>query len=426
MAAPSDKGVTPVRRSACGLTPFFVCIFDELQENNTVNKTPIGLTLALAAGTTAVAVPVAAVAENFGEALTGGSPLLDMRLRYEAVDDSVNADARALTLRTRLGYRTGNWNGFYGLGEYEDVRVIGGVDSYAPQRSGHATVADPEVTELNQAYLGYTGFADTEIRAGRQRIILDNARFVGNVGWRQNEQTFGALSVVNTGIEDFTVTYAFIDKINGILTTFDANVSDHILNVRYSGFEPATITGYGYLLEDDDSGAENDTWGIRLKGAHATDAGPRLLYTAEFATQDTNSNDASYGFLEGGLAISGVTVKVGYELLGSDDGAYGFQTPLATKHAFNGWADQFLATPANGLEDLMFSMGGKVAGVELLAVYHDFSADEGGADYGTELDLLAVRKFGKRYALGLKYASYDADTWKTDTDKLWLWAQLKL
>ncbi len=371
-----------------------------------------------------LAVP--AHAGNLTEALAGGTPSLDMRLRYEGVDDSINKKAKAATLRTRLGYATGDYHGLSAYGEFEDVRIVAGMDDYAPVKSGYATVADPEVTQLNQAFLSYTGLQDTGIKLGRQRLILDNARFVGNVGWRQNEQTFDAVSLRNTSLTDITLTYAFLDKVNGILTKFDADVSDHLINVKYTGLKAVKLTAYGYLLKDDDSSAKNDSYGLRAKGKSALGDTGKLLYTAEFATQSTDNNDANYGFLEAGIAMQGITVKLGYEVLGSDGGAYGFQTPLATKHAFNGWADMFLKTPDNGLQDLMLTLTGKLGGVKLLAVYHDFSADEGSDDYGSELDLLAAKKFGKHYQLGLKYASYQADTWKSDTDKIWLWGQLKI
>ncbi|MFQ5488139.1 MAG: alginate export family protein [Gammaproteobacteria bacterium] len=363
---------------------------------------------------------------TLNEALVSGQVKLDMRLRYETVDDSTNKDAKAGTLRTRLGYQTGDYQGFFVFGEYEDVRAVAGLDDYAPEHSGYATVADPEVTQLNQALMGYRGISDTLIRLGRQRLILDNARFVGNVGWRQNEQTFEALSLVNTSLPHTTLSYAYLDEVKGILEKFDANVSDHLLNASYSGFQALTVTAYAYLLEDDDSNAENDSYGLRLKGGKGLAENTKLLYTAEFARQSTNDNDANYTFLEAGVQYRKVTAKLGYEVLGSDDGAYGFQTPLATKHAFNGWADMFLSTPGDGLRDLMLSAGGKMAGIKLLAVYHDFSADQGGDDYGSEIDLLAAKKFAKRYQLGIKYASYRADNWKTDTDKLWLWGQLRL
>lgn len=381
----------------------------------------------LAACAMAVAFEIPLVhAGTFDEALTGGKANVNMRLRYETVDDSTNDDAEALTLRTRLGYMTGDYNNFSAFAEFEDARVALGIDDYAPQNTGFATVADPEVTELNQAFIAYQGPSGTTGKLGRQRIILDNARFVGNVGWRQNEQTFDALSIVNTSLADTTITYAFLDRVNGITTSFDADVSDHLLNVMYNGLDIGAVTAYAYMLEDDDTDATNDTYGVRLSGATQVSEGNKVLYTAEVASQSTDDNDALYSFFEGGMNFSGVTAKLALEVLGSDDGAYAFQTPLATKHAFNGWADKFLATPANGLQDLMVSVGGMVAGVKLLGVFHDFSADEGSADYGKELDLLAVKKFSKRYTVGAKLASYDADSFSADTDKFWLWGEMNI
>lgn len=60
------------------------------------------------------------------------------------------------------------------------------------------------------------------------------------------------------------------------------------------------------------------------------------------------------------------------------------------------------------------------AGMKFVAVYHDFSADEGNADDGTELDWLAVKKFNKTYTGLVKYADYSADTFSKDTSKIWL------
>ena len=108
-----------------------------------------------------------------------------------------------------------------------------------------------------------------------------------------------------------------------------------------------------------------DTYGIRFSGS--TQAGDtKLLYSAEFASQSSESVssnfDADYLMLEAGAVFKGVTAKVGYEELGSDNGAYGFSTPLATLHKFNGWADQFLGTPAQGLVDTSVTLAGKLAG----------------------------------------------------------------
>ena len=53
--------------------------------------------------------------------------------------------------------------------------------------------------------------------------------------------------------------------------------------------------------------------------------------------------------------------------------------------------------------------------------FHDFSADTGGGDYGSELDLSAGRKLGDRYNLLLKLAMFDADDASyVDTTKIWV------
>ena len=104
---------------------------------------------------------------------------------------------------------------------------------------------------------------------------------------------------------------------------------------------------------------------------------------------------------------------------GGDDGS--FNTPLATLHKFNGWADRFLATPADGLRDAFLSVGAKLGRWNLVGIYHDFSADSGGASWATELDAQVVYTAPWKQKIALKYARYDADEWAWDTDKIWLW-----
>ena len=82
----------------------------------------------------------------------------------------------------------------------------------------------------------------------------------------------------------------------------------------------------------------------------------RLLYTAEVAKQGPYAGgdsriDASYYRLGTGVRHGDYSVRVDREVLTSHDGVYGFQTPLATKHPFQGWADQFLLTPREGIRD---------------------------------------------------------------------------
>jgi len=362
------------------------------------------------------------------KALTEGAGSASLRYRYEVVDqEKMTEEAGASTVRTRVGYKTGELSGVTGYVEFEDVRVVGSqrFNSTANGLGQYPVVVDVESTELNQGFLSYKAGEETLVKAGRQRIILDNARFVGNVGWRQNEQTFDAVMVSNKSLSDTEVKFAYLGNVNNIKAQ-NADIKGQLLNVSYSGMSAGKLTGYGYLLDYENSTADTQTLGVRFSGKQKA-GDVKVLYTAEFATQSDyadapNTVDADYTLLEAGVVAAGVTAKAGYEVLGGD-GVYGFATPLATGHAFNGWADKFLATPKSGLQDTYVSVMTKVSGVKLLGVYHTYSADEGSDDYGSEINLLAAKKLSKHYTMGVKYASYDADSHLLDTDKLWLWAQ---
>lgn len=381
----------------------------------------------------ALTAPAIVVAGGFEEALTGGNATLDIRYRYEYVDQSNSLkNAEASTVRSRLGYGTGDFYGVMGYLEFENVTVIGAEDynSGTNGKTGYSVVADPEGSEVNQAYFAWSALSATQIRYGRQRITLDNQRFIGNVGWRQNEQTFDALDIVNKTLPDTVITYAHLtnaDRINGSR----AKMGSDLVNIAFSGWSVGSLSAYAYLLDYDKAASQStQTFGLRFTGGSKVGDGGKILYTAEYAQQsDYGKNPASfnlnYMLAELGGMWSGVTAKLGYETL-EGDGTNSVQTPLATLHAFNGWADQFLTTPANGLDDAYISVGGTVAGLNLLGVYHDFSADKGGGDYGTEWDAQVMKKISKIYTLIAKYAAYSAGNaaGKVDTNKLWLVGQV--
>ena len=382
-----------------------------------------------------------AIAADLTKAITGGTAKVDVRYRYETVDQdgifALDNNAIASTIRTRLGYETGVFNGLTAFVEMENI-ADAGADDYAPENPGYPVIADPTLTELNQSWVQWagmtsewTGLPTTKVKVGRQRLILDNARFVGNVGWRQNEQTFDAVSVTNDSIDKLSLSYAFLDKRHTITGT-KGEMDSHLLNAKYAGLPIGAITVYSYLLDFDvGAGTDTQTYGLRFDGNADLTSRVKGLYTAEYATQsdyqDSTNIDTEYALAEGGLAYKGITAKVGYELLAAADGGIAaFSTPLATLHVFNGWADKFLVTPATGLEDIYVSLGGALMTVNLSAVYHEFSADEGSVDFGTETDVQALKKFGKTYALGTKYAAFNTDSSPTyrDTDKFWIWGEL--
>lgn len=394
--------------------------------------------ISIAMLSTAMCFDVSVAADNITDAITSGKTSVDMRLRYESVEQENSLkDASAMTLLSRISYATGDYKGFSATLGMEDVRIMG-EDEYSVPVTGYnsgvySVIADPEVTELDQGFIRYaSGMA--EVKYGRQVITHDNQRFVGHVGWRQDRQTYDGLRVSVMPADNMKVDYSYITKRNRIFAeAADVDSKDSLLNLSYkSSF--GKLSGYAYLLElDNNTDNALDTYGLRLVGD--TGANDQYSYSLEYASQESKTGstkyDAGYMLAEGAIKLSGLNVKLGYEVLGSDDGAYGFSTPLATVHAFNGWTDQFLTTPDQGLVDLYISLGGKFAGGKWLAVYHDFSADESTStvdDLGDEINLLYAKKFGKVYTAGIKYGAYSAgDTaaGKVDTDKLWVWGELK-
>ena len=385
-----------------------------------------------------LAIPALA-GESIGKALKKGKVTVDLRYRYETVeDDAFTEDALASTLRLRLGYGTGKYYGFSVYTSFDTVQVIG-PEEYNSTANGlvqFPLVPDPEDTQINQAYVGYSGLKDTEFKLGRQLIALDNQRFIGNIGWRQIEQTFDAFFVTTELPGKVAFLYSYLTKANRVFGEHNPNprlastdLDSHLFHASHE-FSVGTLAGYAYLLDFQSTpAASHRDLGLRFTGRRAVSDKLDLLYAAELADQSGYADgasiiDARYSLAELGVGAGPVTATLEYEVLGGD-GIYAFQTPLATLHKFNGWTDKFLVTPPAGLRDLYLSLAGEVAKVKLLAVFHDFSADEGGADYGSEIGLGAGRTFKEMYFVGLKYARYDADSFSTDTDKLWITLQLK-
>jgi len=408
-------------------------------ENLTTSRKSIALSIALLS-TTATAPTLAA--DTLAEAFRGGKPFANLRLRYENADiENATPEADALTLRTTFGYETGEYKGFSVLVEAEDSREVFGVRDFSVNPAGvrvgqFDTIADPETTELEQAYVQYKAGGFTG-KLGRQTFTLDNHRFVGHVGWRQDRQTFDALKL-NYNKAGFDLTAAYLTQRNRIFAEVgDIDSEDIILNASYKG-DFGKVVLYSYLLEQEDQAstspdAEIDIYGISYAGS--SKAGDATIdYRAEYATQDNESTNTDTDYFNvGASAKLGIAkLSLGYESLGSDNGIDAFATPLATLHGFNGWADVFLTTPTVGLEDFSATLDADIAGGKFTLAYHDFSADEALAgdsdDLGSEIDVRYTRDFGEHVYTGIKYADYsdgDSPDSPSDTERFWIWAGLK-
>lgn len=381
-------------------------------------------------------------AETFTDMLKEGEAKISFRIRHEAVDQDALERTDANTIKTRLSFKTDALKGFTAFIEVDDVTDFDSVDyRTAPndaQNAGTAIIADQEGTEINQAYLAYA-FSDTTVKYGRQRLLLDNQRFVGGVGFRQNEQTYDGASVTNKSLPNTKIFLAYITNVNRI---FGENnpIGDHkqgtlLFNANYFGLKAGSFSAYSYLIDNKTVAVySSDTYGLRFAGKTGI-----VGYALEYATQtdgaDNPSNySADYLLAEGSVKAGLVTLKAGYEVLGADGANGQFITPFATLHKFQGWTDKFLGAPIKGsgniiggIQDLYIAASTELSGVKLSLVYHQLASNDqavsGISNLGSEIGFSVAKKVGP-VALGLKYSDYSADEFSVDTNKLWLTAAL--
>lgn len=393
------------------------------------------LKLTLVAVAVATAMPAAHAADSLLEAFAKGKTSLDTRLRFEYVNDDskpVESKGQAFTNRLVLGYKTDSFMGFTAGIEFENVSALIDDDKYnsappAPQPVGegnantaYPSIGDPYLTQVNQAWIDYKG-----LKLGRQKVVLDNARFVGDVGWRQNDQTFDGVTYANKTLIPLTqFTLAYLTGANNIFG-MSRDIKAPLLNIKVSPNASNNIAAFYYAVEEEMTPAAS--WahtGLRADGALGG-----FLYDLSWATQgdykDGTTVDADYLDVQAGYKFSMLTIKAQYEVLDK-----GFKTPLATLHAFNGWADRFLATPADGLKDMNIKLMAPILGNNLTVAYHQFSAESTDQDFGQELNVSVARKFSDSFAGMVKFASYMAEDGAAgalgkDVSKFWLQMQYK-
>ncbi|HPH06143.1 MAG TPA: alginate export family protein [Methylotenera sp.] len=405
--------------------------------------------------------------ETLLDAISHGKPMTNFRLRYENVDQEAfqpapNASkkldtASALTLRSLIGWQTAPFHGFSFAAQLTDVHEFN--HSFNDRRdnisetgkANYPNVVDPSYTDINQLFVDWTGINSTRLRFGRQQLNLDNVRFIGDIGFRQNMQVFDGISVFNSSIPNTEIFAAHFGKVRQITTKLrDGNID--IFNAKYKISPTESLIGYGYFIDVANLGQNNGnpaaistaaqggnglgasqdttptattdasskTFGVRLDGTHKINDAWRALYTAEYAKQTdyrggSSLIDAHYFKLGGGAGYGNWSLRIDHEKLSSNDGKYAFQTPLGTNHLFQGWADVFLATPRQGMEDTFITMAGSIEKAKLYAEYHIFKADEKyqsingklGDKYGTEFDLSVAYPFTSKIMGKLEYAKFN-------------------
>jgi len=361
-----------------------------------------------------------------------------IRPRYEYADtDGGTEAAKAFTVRTVIGGKFADVVDLKGLNadlEATNVTHFGLIDDYRPEHSEYDVIMDPSQTRMTQANLSYK-FGDTTFIAGRKMLALDNQRFIGHVGWRQMPQTYDVIAAIDKSVKNLTITGAYVTGVNKIFENHRDKTNSLLLNGSYVVMPELKLTGYGYFLA-----SIHNTFGIRASGKTKF-SGAKISYEAEYAFQDKPTlkegtlgdakPDHEADYFKFGISANYNSFILGaaYEILGEKEGSGGgaFNTPWATLHGMNGWADKFLGTPPGGLEDLSITLGyvNKQYG-RIIAILRDFESNSGGTDLGTEFDVVYAYKVNKNIGLTLKSAFYEeGDSGKGDTTKYWLMLDYK-
>lgn len=444
-----------------------------------LNLRPLAAACLLAMSWPVMADEAAPAPVNLLEAIQQGKPMTNFRLRYEHVDQAATAltnKANAFTLRSLIGWQTAALHDFSVAAQLTDVHEFNHDfndkrDNVSePGKSSYPNVVDPSHTGINQLYVDWTGVKNTKLRLGRQQLNLDNVRFIGDIGFRQNMQVFDGVSVLNKSLPNTELFAAHFDKVRQV-NTAKRSGNIELINAKYRLTPSTNLIAYGYLVDVADlsqnggdasvtsataaqagnglgtSGdASNKTLGLRLDGSAKINQDWKVLYTAEYAKQDdyrggSSLIDAHYYKLGGGVAYSTWSVRLDQEMLSSNGGRYAFQTPLGTNHLFQGWADAFLVTPRQGIKDTFVSVAGNIEKVKLYAEYHVIESDQQfastsagglGDKYGHEFDASVSYPINTKLNAKLEYAKFSqsdvygttpgAAVTKGDKEIIWLTA----
>ena len=392
----------------------------------------------------ALALSAAEKANDFGEVFTKGEVDLKARLGYEhaSVQGSDKDDANALTLSNYVGFRTAEIGGLSLYAQYHSTqRIVSDYNDTDGRGTEYEVVADPDVNRWQQVYADFTLIPDTKVRVGRQEILQNDVRFIGNIGWRQTAQSFDAISITNSSVDKLELFVAYADKVN---TIFGHSVEyDHILmfNAKYKLADAHTLIGFAYFVDGDEDlkvkagtahkGAtkrDTATYGVRANGSF-----DEFLYDATFAYQtdyaDSEDNKTMFTHLYGAYKMGDWTPGLGYMFIDEKDDNFAFDTLFSTAHKFNGWSDRFLGTNGgsldDGLQDYYIDIKGKFMGNKVVLAYHYFDDVAGNEDYGMEYNALIARKLTDKLTVSVKGAYFvgnddRSDAYANDDMNVWL------
>ena len=285
--------------------------------------------------------------------------------------------------------------------------------------SPYPLLPDPQTTDLNQAFVEYSGLPATRVVAGRQRVRMDSQRWVSDNDFRQIPQLFDGIGATNTSLPYAELYAAYFSRVR-TTSGVDSPLNLSLLHAAINPWPGHAVAAYAIFHDQPQNGAftgfANNSYrvvGARAEGAFAL-AAHRLEfpYTLEYARQDAYAGgdpriDVPYWRAGGGVTWHNVTLRADQEVKGSNAGQYGVQMPLTDFYGFNGWTLHFFNTPRQGLKDRWATLRWPVADFLFFAEAHKFRTDFANLDFGHENDMGISWSFYDGVSLRLQHARYD-------------------
>jgi len=369
---------------------------------------------------------------EFAASLLATSTNLTFRLHYEDVNSDRQVNASGATLRSRIRFETGEYRFAQFTFELENITNLTPKNfSDGVRNEGTAVIADPDITEVNQAYFRFNGIPRSILQLGRQVIKLDDERHIGAVDFRQNQQTFDGISVVSKPTDNLSLFYAHLRGVNTILGRKAANGRQHLesnlFNVQYQLNQRFSVVAYHYRLNNDDvPGSDHNTSGIRFSALWPmVEVTPSLIleYARQFPdlqqAPGINLDSLDYRRIKLTLKRRHFSLVFGNELLAAEHNI-AFQTPLATLHKFQGFTDQFLQIPSDGLRDRYATVRVNIGPGRIEFTAHEFESDSNRRNIGKEHSIGAWYQIGERGKLLVKWARFKDPRPNGDIRKYWL------
>lgn len=284
----------------------------------------------------------------------------EIRARGELVESVGKEIAQSITVRTKL-------EGIYKPKEIENLKIgVAGLNvkgfglyDYKKEKGDNPdrwTVKEPENTRLTEAYISYKT-NHYELTVGRQKIQLDNGKFIAISNWKQTYKTHDAIKYVNTYFPNLKFTAIYDDKYNGVVPddTAELNVitkqfagnatnDSYWLNAQLKVTDKNFITLYNYVIKN-----YNNTKGFNIKGSIPIFESMTANYYAEYAIQKNEMKlNVEPDYIYTKWDFGNEAFKIGFTY--SEQEKY-FYTPYGSGHGFNGYADvPFTKTDINVME----------------------------------------------------------------------------